>query len=82
MAKPDSVALEPTRYPNSCTIEPEPGDLDVDLRINNSTLAGSSSSKTGSIACAETATVTGRLEGPVAHLDNYRDGIADWMLRG
>jgi hypothetical protein len=82
MAKPDSVALEPTRYPNSCTIKPGLGDLDDDLCINNSTMAGSSSARTGSIACGETTTITVRLESPVAHPESYRDGIADWMLRG
>lgn len=40
MAKPDPAALEPTRYPFSCTIEPRFGDLDVNLHINNVAMAG------------------------------------------
>lgn len=40
MPKPDPAALEPTRYPFSCTIEPRFGDLDVNLHINNVAMAG------------------------------------------
>ncbi|KHK89620.1 acyl-CoA thioesterase [Novosphingobium malaysiense] len=40
MAKPDPALLDPARYPFTCRSEPRFGDLDVNMHINNVSMAG------------------------------------------
>jgi acyl-CoA thioester hydrolase len=40
MPKPDPALLDPARYPFCCSIETRFGDLDVNLHVNNVSLAG------------------------------------------